>query len=208
MLHLTCSPRMSITLLDIVAYLGLSAVGAFTLNLLLGVLMAFRYSPVREWPHRHFNYFALHKVCGYAAMILAVAHVVLLFWSRSPRFRVLDLVYPVHSPQQPLENTVGAGALYLLAIVVGTSYFRVEVGRRLWKAFHYSIYVVAFALFWHALFTDPELKGAPIDWFDGGKIFVELSAALVLAAGFLRWRRARHRSAARKNAPVVAASRY
>jgi predicted ferric reductase len=197
---------MSITLLDIVAYLGLLAAGAFTLNLLLGVLMAFRYSPVREWPHRHFNYFALHRFCGYAALLFALAHVVVLLLSRNPRFRVVDLVYPLHSPQQPLENSVGAAALYLLAIVVGTSYFRVELGRRLWKAFHFSIYLVAFALFWHALFTDPELKGAPIDWLDGGKVFVEFSAALVVVASLLRWRRARQKAATRRTTAVVATS--
>jgi hypothetical protein len=40
------------TLLDICAYLGLGAVGATSVNLLIGLLMALRYSPVRHWPHR------------------------------------------------------------------------------------------------------------------------------------------------------------
>jgi hypothetical protein len=48
---------MSLTVLDLSAYVGLVAVGAVTLNMLLGVLMAFRYSPHRSWPHRRFNYF-------------------------------------------------------------------------------------------------------------------------------------------------------
>ena len=53
---------------------------AVTLNMLLGTLMAFRYSPVRQWPHRHFNYFGLHNVSGYLALSLAVVHpIVLLF---------------------------------------------------------------------------------------------------------------------------------
>jgi hypothetical protein len=41
------------------------------------------------------------------------------------------------------------------------------------EAFHFTVYLGAVALFWHSLFTDPDLKGAPIDWLDGGKLFVE-----------------------------------
>ncbi|MGB7469384.1 MAG: hypothetical protein WBW58_08425, partial [Candidatus Acidiferrum sp.] len=65
---------MDITLLDLSAYLGLIAVGAVTINMLLGVLMIFRYSPVRCWPHRRFNYFALHNWTGYLALFFATAH--------------------------------------------------------------------------------------------------------------------------------------
>ena len=182
---------MPITVLDLVAYLGLAAVGAYTLNLLLGVLMAFRYSPVRHWPHRRFNYFALHKFCGYSALVLAVAHVLLLLLSTSPHFRLVDLFYPIHSPRQPLENSIGAIAFYLLAMVVATSFFRIELGRHTWKAFHFAVYGLALALFWHALLTDPELKGARIDFLDGGKVFVALSAALAVVSSLLRWRRSR-----------------
>src|SRR6266702_35917 len=37
---------MGLTVLDLSAYVGLLAVGAVTLNLLLGMLMAFRYAPL------------------------------------------------------------------------------------------------------------------------------------------------------------------
>jgi predicted ferric reductase len=195
---------MPVTVLDLVAYLGLAALGAFILNLLLGVLMAFRYSPVRYWPHRRFNYFALHKFCGYSGLVLAAAHVLLLLFNSKPRFRPVDLIYPVHSPQQPLENSLGAMALYLLVIVVLTSFFRIELGRRLWKAFHFAVYGLAVALFWHALMTDPELHGAGIDLLDGGKVFVELSAALAVVLSLLRWRRSRQKRMAHPPAKAAA----
>ena len=182
---------MGITVLDWSAYIGLAAVGAVTVNMLLGVLMAFRYSPARSWPYRRFNYFRLHNWCGYAAVICAALHPLPLLLNRKPAFRLMDLAYPVHSPMQPLENTIGALALYVLALVVVTSYFRLRLGRRTWKAFHFSIYLGAVALFWHSLLTEPDLKGAPIDWLDGGKVFVEICAAVILAASLLRWRHAR-----------------
>jgi len=54
-------PPMPITILDLSAYVGLLAVGAVTLNVFLGLLMAFRYSPHRSWPHHQFNYFRFHS---------------------------------------------------------------------------------------------------------------------------------------------------
>jgi predicted ferric reductase len=179
---------MDITVNDICAYAGLVAVGAVTINLLLGMLMAFRYSPVRFWPHRHINYFRLHNWSGYIALSVALLHVIILFFIKEVRFKIIDVIYPVHSPVQPLENTIGAIALYLTAFVVITSYFRVQLGRRLWKAFHFVVYGAAAVMFWHSLFTNPDLKKTPIDWFDGGKVFVEICALIIVAISLWRWR--------------------
>ncbi len=183
-----------ISVLDFSAYVGLAAVGAITLNMLLGLLMAFRYSPYRSWPHHRFNYFRFHNWTGYIALSASILHPLILLFNKNPRFLILDLVYPVHSPAQPLDNTIGAIALYLLAFVVVTSYLRIRLGRHLWKSFHFSIYFAAAALFWHSLFTDPTLKNAPVAWFDGGKLFVEFCFVLIAAIGLLRWRHARRKA--------------
>jgi methionine sulfoxide reductase heme-binding subunit len=186
---------MNVSILDLSAYVGLVAVGVVTLNLLLGMLMAFRYSPHRFWPHRRFNYFRLHNWSGYIALSVSLLHPAILLLNRDPRFRLWDLIYPVHSPSQPLENTTGAMAFYLLAFVIITSYLRLRLGRHLWKSFHFSVYFVAAALFFHSLFTDPALKGDPINWFDGGKLFVEACFALIVVLSLLRWRYSRKRAA-------------
>jgi predicted ferric reductase len=185
---------MGLTVLDLAAYAGLAAVGAITLNMLLGLLMAFRYSPHRSWPHRRFNYFRLHNWAGYTALTVAILHPVILLFNEEPRFHLLDLLYPIHSPSQPFDNTIGAIALYLLAFVVGTSYLRIRLGRHLWKSFHFSIYFAAAALFWHSLFTDPSLKNVPVDWSDGGKLFVESCVLLIAAISLLRLRYARKKA--------------
>ncbi|MDQ1406837.1 MAG: hypothetical protein QOG55_2466 [Acidobacteriaceae bacterium] len=181
---------MGISILDLSAYVGLVAVGAVTLNMVLGIMMAFRYSPVRSWPNRRFNYFRLHNWLGYIALAASLVHPALLLRNKKPAFRVRDLLYPVHSPSQPLENTVGAVALYLLAFVVVTSYFRLRLGRRLWKAFHFGIYIAALPLFFHSLLTDPDLRNS-VDWLDGGKIFIEFSLLLIVGVTLLRFWKAR-----------------
>src|ERR1700693_4549770 len=181
---------MGISVLDLSAYIGLIAVAAVTLNMVLGILMAFRYNPIRSWPYRRFNYFRLHNLLGYAALVASLLHPALLLLNRKPAVRVRDLLFPVHSPSQPLENTVGAVALYLVAFVVITSYFRLRLGRRLWKAFHFGIYIAALPLFFHSLLTDPDLKNS-VDWLDGGKIFIELALILIVVVTVLRWSKAR-----------------
>lgn len=185
---------MPINILDLSAYVGLTAVGAVTLNMFLGTLMAFRYSPLRSWPHRQFNYFRLHAWCGYVALSASVLHPLVLLLNQSPRFTLAAIAYPVHSPGKPVENTFGAVALYLITTVVMTSYFRVRLGRRLWKAFHFSIYFGAAALFFHSLLTIPDLKNGAIDWLDGGKLFIVGCMVLVSVAGLLRWRHSHART--------------
>lgn len=181
---------MNVTALDLSAYIGLTAIGAATANMFLGVLMACRYSPVRQWPHRQFNYFRLHTWSGYVTLSAAIVHPAILLFNRKPAFTLGNIAYPVHSPSQPLENTLGAVALYALAVVVLTSYFRLQLGRRLWKSFHFVVYLAAAAGLLHSLLTAPDLTN-PVDWFDGGKILVEACLVVIAALAFVRWRRLR-----------------
>jgi predicted ferric reductase len=177
-----------VTALDLSADIGLVAVGLATLNLLIGSLIAMRYSPWRYWPHHRFNVFRIHNWTGYLLLATCVAHPIALLFSSTAGFRIRDILYPVHSPSQPLDNTIGAIALYSLAVVVVTSYFRLRLGRRLWKSFHFVVYAAALALFWHSIFTDPNLKHSPADPFDAEKVFIEICGLTVIVCGLLRWR--------------------
>lgn len=182
------------TAIDLSSDIGLVAVAFATLNLLIGSLIAMRYSPWRCWPHRRFNIFRIHNWTGYLLLVTALVHPAVLLLSSTVRFRIRDILFPVHSPSQPLENSIGALGLYCLMVVVVTSYFRLQLGRRLWKSFHFLIYAAALALFWHSIFTDPNLKKTPVDPFDGEKVFIELCGLAVIVFGFLRWRFAAKKS--------------
>jgi len=181
-----------VTILDLCSYLGLGAAGGATLNLWLGLLLAMRYSPVRLWPHRHFNLFALHQWIAYATVMLTLAHPVVLLWLRAPHFRVIDLVWPLHSPLQPWINIAGAVALYLLLVVLITSLLRLRVGRPLWRRLHYLAFPAVVLIFIHSILTDPLLKDGHPDLLDGGKIFVEtccLLSTVAIVARILQRRR-------------------
>lgn len=190
------------TVLDLSAYIGLTAVGFATANILIGLMIFGRYSPVRYWPHRRFDIFGLHRWTGYGTLGFTLAHPLPLLLSKKPIFRVVDIAFPVWSPLQPLENTVGAVALYLLVIIVITSLYRIELGRHLWKLFHYLTYIAAVGLFFHSILTDPNLTGGAVDYLDGGKVFVEICCAIIIAACIWRVWFGRKRRLAQRVASV------
>ncbi len=170
------------TLLDLCSYLGLGAAGTATLNLWLGLLIALRYSPVQRWPHRRINVFALHQWTAYLTFALVLAHPAVLLFLHTPRFRLVDLLWPIHSPLQPWINLTGALALYLVLLLLLTSLLRHRLGRPLWKRLHFLAFPTLILTFVHSLFTDPLLKDGHPDMLDGGKIFLEIACLLSLAA--------------------------
>jgi predicted ferric reductase len=176
------------TLLDLCSYLGLGAVGAATVNLLLGMLMALRYSPLRRWPHRHINLFAWHQWTAYLAVALTLTHPVVLLFVGSPHFGIIDILFPIHSPLQPKLNLAGAAALYLLVLVLVSSLLRSRIGRPLWRSLHYLVFPAAVLFFLHSILTDPLLKDGNPDLLDGGKIFVEACTLISFAATAVRYR--------------------
>lgn len=176
------------TAIDLSSYAGLAAVTLATLNIVLGLLIAVRYSPVRYWPHRkHINIFKLHTWTGYLVLAFVVIHPVVLLFVRDPRFRLFDILVPVQSPQQPLENTLGAIAAYALVIVVVTSIYRIAIGRKLWKALHYLVYPSAALLFVHGILTNQNLDNKAVDYLDGEKVYIEICLFVVVAASVWAW---------------------
>lgn len=189
------------TPLDLSSDAALVALCLLTVNLLLGLLLSMHYNPWKHWPHKRFNYFKLHNWTAYAALALVLLHVLLLLAVETPAFRFVDLVYPVDGPRQPWINSIGALSLYVLVVVVVTSYYRTEIGRDRWRLLHYLTYATAALFFVHGVLADPTLTDKPIDYLDGEKVLVEVCALLVLAVSVYRVRWAMRRRAA----PQVAA---
>ena len=176
------------TLLDLCSYLGLGAAGAAGANLLLGLLISMRYSPVRNWPHRRVNLFALHQWTAYLTILLTLSHPIVLLFVKEPKFRVFDLLLPIQSPLQPWINVAGAAAMYLLLIVLITSLLRTRIGRPLWRSLHYLVFPAAVLMFLHSILTYPDLTDGHPDLLDGGKVFLEILALVCLLAIALRIR--------------------
>jgi DMSO/TMAO reductase YedYZ heme-binding membrane subunit len=127
---------------------------------------------------------------GYTGLVLALLHIVLLWGSAEAKFRVVDVLYPLVGPKQPVINMLGALALYVLIVIVVTSYYRAAIGHDRWRIIHYGTYLTATLFFIHGIWSDPTLKDHPIDYLDAEKVWIELSFLIVIVASFFRWRHA------------------
>jgi len=174
--------------LELSSDVGVVAVFVLTFNIMLGLLMGVKYNPWRSWPHRRINYFRIHNWTGYVALTLSLLHVILLLLSTEAKFRVIDVLYPMIGPKQPVINTLGAAALYVLIVVVVTSYYRAAIGHDRWHIIHYGTYLTATLFLVHGIWSDPSLKDNPIDYLDAEKVAIELSLMVILVASFFRWR--------------------
>src|SRR5438876_10890164 len=176
-------PFESPTAIDISSVVGLIAVGILTAQILLGLLLSVGYNPIRKWPRlRWAKLFTFHNWLGYIGLAVAFIHPLILLASSTAGFRLFDIAVPIWSPTQPIPNTLGAIAFYLVAFVVLTSYFRRLFGRHRWKQLHYTAYAAAAVFYVHGVWADPLLKNRPVDFIDAEKAYVEGCGELVIAA--------------------------
>lgn len=174
---------------DFTTYIGIAAIYLLSLNVLLGLLMGARYNTYKRWPRRRINVLKLHNWTAYVALGLAVLHPIpLLLVEGKYHFRLIDIVWPINSPEQPWINMLGAISLYLLAFTVITSIYRAEIGRARWKPLHYLTYLLAFLFIGHGLFTDQHLDNSPMDLLDAEKVGIMACGIVILVATVLRFR--------------------
>ncbi len=176
------------TAIDVSAVVGLIAVGIFTAQILLGLLLSVGYNPRRQFPRQNVKLFTFHNWLGYIGLATALTHPLILLASSTAGFRWFDIFVPIWSPTQPFENTLGAIAFYLVAFVVLTSYFRRLFGHHRWKQLHYTSYAAAIVFYVHGTLADPLLQNRPVDFIDAEKAYVEGCALLVAAATAWRYR--------------------
>ena len=171
------------TAIDVSSVVGLTALGMFTAPILMGLLLSVGYNPIRQWPRqRWIKLFTLHNWLGYLGLATALVHPLILLASSEAGFRLFDIFLPLWSPTQPIPNTLGAIAFYLIAFVVLTSYVRRLFGRHRWKQLHYTAYAAATVFYAHGMLADPLLKNRPVDWIDAEKVYIEGCALLVVSA--------------------------
>ena len=181
------------TAIDISSVLGLIALGIFTAQILMGLLLSVGYNPIRQWPRQPWiKLFTFHNWLGYIGLATAATHALILLTAPSKTggslFRLFDILVPLWSPVQPIPNTLGAIAFYLVAFVVLTSYFRRVFGRHRWKQLHYVAYAAATVFYVHGVWADPLLQNRTPDFIDAEKAYVEGCALLVLGATIWRFK--------------------
>lgn len=181
--------------LDISSTLGLIATGVLTFNLLLGILLstAYRRSPLwKKMPFlvKKVSLDDLHNWTAYVALALVLGHILLLLPDAALKYRLVDILFPLHAPHQVLWTVLGALAFYALIVVIITTQKKIktQLGFRLWKNIHLVSYGTALLFVIHGIVMDPLLKDRPVDWFDAEKMVSELCGLALVAASFVRYR--------------------
>jgi len=141
------------------------------------------------------TFLGLHKFTGYSAAIAIVVHIILIPLDPKSKFSWSDLLLPLWTEHQPYANTFGALALYLIAVVVISSYFKNKIKLPLWRMLHFTSYFAAVPLIIHSVWTDPKLEDRAIDWFDAEKLFVLLCCLVIIGLTFYRFLIIKKRSA-------------
>lgn len=187
--------------LDLSSTLGLIATGVLTFNLVLGILLSTAYRRSPYWKRlpgwaKKISIDDWHNWTAYVALVLALAHPLLLLADKAEHYRVTDILFPSGAPHQPVWTWLGTLALYAVIVVIITTQKVVKsrLGFRLWKNIHLISYGTALLFVIHGIVMDPELKDRPIDWLDGEKLVSEICGLVLVVAMVIRYRwHLRHR---------------
>ena len=186
---------MAISWLDLSSTMGLIAMIALTLNMVLGILLSTGYKQKDYWKKlpiklRQLNVLSVHNWTAYIALFLVSVHVLFLLLDKSSKFMFRDILYPINAPHQNIPVTLGVFSFYALVIVIITTQQQIKkrMSFRFWKNIHLISYLTTLLFIIHGILMDPLLKDRPVDWLDGEKLLVEACAILLIASTYLRIR--------------------
>jgi predicted ferric reductase len=170
--------------LELSGIIGLIAIACLAANFVVGLFIL---SNTKIKLPYNLTFLSLHKFTGYSAATAILIHVILIPLDPKSEFSWGDLLLPLWTKHQPYANTFGALTLYLIAIVVISSYYKEKIKLSVWRTLHYISYFAAVPLIIHSVWTDPKLEDRPIDWFDAEKLFVLLCCLLIITLTFYRF---------------------
>ena len=174
---------------DLSGSLGLVATIFLTLNVLLGMLLSTAYKTHQWWQKlpnkvKKANINDLHNYTAYAALLVVLAHIVIIPLDPSSKFSFIHLLWPIHAPSEPWIVVLGALSFWALVLVIITTQkvVKAKMRFRTWKNIHLVSYLTCFLFIAHGLLMDPELKDRPVDWLDGEKLISEFCGLVLLIA--------------------------
>jgi len=99
-----------------------------------------------------------HAWLSVQALILVFFHSGALLWDKYLQLKFLDLIMPFHSQTYTTEITLGILGIYLMLILILTSYFRKFFSQKIWRAVHFLNILMFIIVTIHALAIGTDLK--------------------------------------------------
>lgn len=117
----------------------------------------------------------IHCWISLQALVFAMAHATMLLFHRYIRFSWADILVPFHSSYEPLLTALGTISLYLMIILVVTSYARKYMSQKIWRAIHFSNIALYIFTISHAFYLGTDLKSGLLR-----EIFIWANIVLIL----------------------------
>jgi len=118
---------------------GIVALAFMTLSVVLGVGVRSG-RPLFTLPR--FGIADVHRFVALAATLLVALHMGLLFVDPYAKLRLIDFVVPFLGAYRPLWQGLGTVAFDVLIVVIVTSLLRRRLGLRIFRAVHWTTYLL------------------------------------------------------------------
>ncbi len=130
---------------------AISAYLLFSLTAALGLLRATLRVSRSGGPGTVWFLDEAHQFAALLAVGFLVLHLCTLVLDPVVPFSLSNLLLPVNEPYQPFATTLGVLALYTVAIVALSSWFRRSISYGMWRALHGASFVVFTLITLHGL---------------------------------------------------------
>ena len=127
---------------------GIVALAFMTLSVALGIANRSG-RPLLALPR--FGIADVHRFVALAATLLVMVHIGMLFLDPYAKLKLIDFVVPFLGAYRPVWQGLGTVAVDLLAVIVVTSLLRHRLGLRMFRAVHWTTYLLWPTAMAHAL---------------------------------------------------------
>ena len=97
--------------------------------------------------------FGTHELLALMGMGFALFHAFILLGDSYLKFRLSDILVPFSSSFQTVPIGIGTLSLYLYGLLMVSFYIRKRIGKKVWRALHYTTFLAFIAVTAHGLFV-------------------------------------------------------
>lgn len=105
-----------------------------------------------------------HQVTSLLALAFTFTHVVILLLNSHVPFSLSEILVPFAASWRPVATTLGTLSMYLVVLLVSTSYARSFVGQRTWRTVHYGGFAAWIGALLHGLFAGSDTSVAWVQY--------------------------------------------
>lgn len=138
------------------AYWYLARISAFIsylfmwLSMVWGLLLSTKLVKSRFSPALIFS---THELLSLMGLGFALFHAFILLGDGYLKFGLSDILLPFGASFKAVPVGIGTLSLYLYALLVGSFYVRKRIGKKIWRALHYTTFLAFIAVTAHGLFV-------------------------------------------------------